>query len=142
MTFPIDLTALAGAASDILLAIGALGAGIYCLVLSRRLRRFNNLENGVGGAVAVLSAQVDDMTKTLEKARKAAMQSSVTLTELTDRAESAARKLELMMASLHDLPEAPATPAARERAMDDTWRDAEEAGVRFSTKRRAAEAEA
>ena len=70
------------------------------------------------------------------------MQSSVTLTELTDRAESAARKLELMMASLHDLPEAPATPTARERAMDDTWRDAEEAGVRFSTKRRAAEAEA
>lgn len=138
MTFPIDLTTLAGAASDILLAVGALGAGIYCFVLSRRLRRFNNLENGVGGAVAVLSAQVDDMTKTLEKARKAAMQSSVSLTDLTDRAESAARKLELMMASLHDLPDAPAT---RERTMDETWRDAEEAGPRFSTKRRHAEAE-
>ena len=45
--------------ADILLAAGAVGAGIYCYVLGRRLNRFNDLENGVGGAVAVLSAQAD-----------------------------------------------------------------------------------
>ncbi|SMH43054.1 hypothetical protein [Maritimibacter sp. HL-12] len=93
-------------ASDVLLGAGALGAAIYCVVLARRLKRFNNLENGVGGAVAVLSAQVDDMTRTLDQARKAAAHSAQSLTSLTDRAESSARKLELMMASLHDLPEA------------------------------------
>ena len=43
--------------ADILLVAGALGAGIYCFVLARRLSKFNDLESGVGGAVAVLSAQ-------------------------------------------------------------------------------------
>lgn len=91
--------------SDILLGAGALGAAVYCGVLARRLKRFNNLENGVGGAVALLSAQVDDMTRTLDLARKAAGHSSETLTALTDRAESASRKLELMLAALNDLPD-------------------------------------
>lgn len=116
--------------SDILLGVGALGAAVYCVVLARRLKRFNTLENGVGGAVAVLSAQVDDMTRTLDAARKAAGESSRTLTDLTDRAESAARKLELMMASLHDLPEGEATgsPGARplsgtsEAVQDAAWK--------------------
>ncbi len=118
--------------SDALLAAGALGAAIYCIVLSRRLKRFNNLQNGMGGAVAVLSAQVDDMTKTLEKAQSAAAASASQLSDLTQRAEAASRKLELMMASLHDLPdEAPASlpktsssPAA-EQANTDTPQKAE-----------------
>ena len=91
--------------ADIFLGLGAFGAGIYCLVLSRRLKRFNNLQDGMGGAVAVLSAQVDDMTKSLDQAQSAAGHSASVLTELTERAETSARKLELMMASLHDLPD-------------------------------------
>ena len=51
--------------ADILLVAGALGASLYCFVLSRRLAKFNDLEQGIGGAVAILSVQVDDMTKTL-----------------------------------------------------------------------------
>lgn len=99
--------------ADIILGLGAFGAAIYCLVLSRRLKRFNNLRDGMGGAVAVLSAQVDDMTKTLDQAQSAAGQSAAVLTELTERAEASSRKLELMMASLHDLPETSSqTPAA------------------------------
>ncbi len=91
--------------ADSLLVAGAIGAAIYCMVLSRRLQKFNNLQDGMGGAVAVLSAQVDDMTKTLEKARKAAGRSSRELTDLTERAEDVSRKLELMLASMHDLPD-------------------------------------
>lgn len=91
--------------SDIMLGIGAIGAAVYCMVLSRRLRRFNNLQNGMGGAVAVLSAQVDDMTKTIDNAQQAASQSAEVLSDLTERAEASAKTLELMMASLHDLPE-------------------------------------
>ena len=91
--------------ADILLISGAIGAGIYCLVLSRRLRRFTDLEQGVGGAIAILSVQVDDMTKTLEKARVSAAQSAQSLDNLTVRAESAARRLELLVAAMHDLPE-------------------------------------
>ena len=93
--------------SDILLAAGALGAGIYCIVLGRRLNRFNDLEKGVGGAVAVLSAQVDDLSKMLAAAQNTAAVSAHSLTELTGRAEAMSRKLELQMASLHDIPDAP-----------------------------------
>ena len=55
--------------ADILLISGAIGAGVYCLVLGRRLNKFNDLEKGVGGAVAVLSAQVDDLNRTLAAAQ-------------------------------------------------------------------------
>ncbi|MFQ1700451.1 hypothetical protein ACJ5NV_07630 [Loktanella agnita] len=99
--------------ADILLVAGALGAGLYCHVLSRRLRRFTDLEKGVGGAVAVLSAQVDDLTKTLNQARSTAKSSVDTLDDVSARAEAAGRKLELLVASLHDLPE-PAMPQATE----------------------------
>ncbi len=98
--------------SDILLAAGALGAAVYCIVLAARLKRFNNLQNGMGGAVAVLSAQVDDMTKTLQQAQRAAVTSSVNLATLTERAEEVAKRLELMLASMHDLPESEAQPQA------------------------------
>lgn len=98
--------------ADILLAAGAIGAGLYCFVLGRRLNRFNDLEKGVGGAVAVLSAQVDDLTRTLNAAQQTAAGSAQTLTDLTARAEDISRRLELQMASLHDLPPAAAAPQA------------------------------
>jgi hypothetical protein len=90
--------------ADILLAAGALGAGFYCHVLARRLRRFTDLEKGVGGAVAVLSVQVDDLTKSVQQAQSAAAESVTTLSTVSERAEKAARHLELLVASLHDLP--------------------------------------
>jgi len=96
--------------ADILLVAGALGAGFYCFVLARRLSRFNDLESGVGGAVAVLSAQVDDLTKTLSAAQSTAANSTQSLQETSGRAEAVAKKLELMMASMHDLPTAETPP--------------------------------
>lgn len=91
--------------ADILLGAGAIGAGAYCMVLSRRLAAFNRLENGMGGAIATLSAQVDDMTRALTTARGTATESAAKLTELTGRAEQAERRLSLMLATLNDLPE-------------------------------------
>ncbi|CUK12631.1 hypothetical protein Q8W37_14780 [Shimia thalassica] len=91
--------------ADALLIAGAIGAGVYCLVLGRRLARFNNLETGVGGAVAVLSAQVDDLTKALESGQQAANLSAEKLSDLTQRADASAKKLELLVASMHDLPQ-------------------------------------
>lgn len=97
--------------ADILLVAGALGAGFYCMILARRLRRFNDLEGGMGGAIATLSVQVDDLTRAQAAVRRAAEQSTTHLTEQTERAEAVVHQLELLMASLHDLelrPEAPA----------------------------------
>lgn len=90
--------------SDIFLLAGTLGAALYCVILSRRLKKFNDLEKGVGGAVAVMSAQVDDMTTTLQNAQQAAVNSTASLHSLTERAETAAKQLEILVASLHDLP--------------------------------------
>ncbi len=119
--------------ADILLVAGALGAGFYCFVLARRLNRFNDLEKGVGGAVAVLSAQVDELGKTLTSARSASNESTSSLEDLTARAEAVAQRLELLMASLHDLPdEAPATkPPSASRAPQKAATDRPASGPMF-----------
>ncbi|NJS39475.1 MAG: hypothetical protein HC783_11150 [Rhodobacteraceae bacterium] len=98
--------------ADILLVAGSFGAAVYCYVLSTRLKRFTTLETGMGGAIAVLSAQVDDMTVALEKARGAANGSAESLETLTARGEAVAKRLELLVAALHDLPDPVAKPAA------------------------------
>ncbi len=107
--------------SDILLSAGAFGAAIYCYVLGARLKKFTTLETGMGGAIAVLSVQVDDMTKALDKARTAATGSAASLEGLTTRAEAVAARIELLLASMHDLPEPgrPAPTAAPEEEESD-----------------------
>jgi hypothetical protein len=92
--------------ADILLLSGALGAALYCMILSHRLTRFTDLEKGVGGAVAVLSAQVDDLQRILSRSQAIASGSVSTLNEASERAEAAGKRIELLLASLHDLPEA------------------------------------
>ena len=57
--------------SDLLLTAAALGAATYCAVLSRRLRALGALEGGMGSAIAVLSAQVDDLARSLKSAQEA-----------------------------------------------------------------------
>lgn len=114
--------------ADILMAAGAFGAAIYCYVLSGRLKRFTTLESGMGGAIAVLSAQVDDMTRALDKAQGAATGSAATLDALTLRAEGAAAQLKLMMAALHDLPDS-AQPSGESEPESETSR------VRFVRRR-------
>ena len=109
--------------ANILMIAGSFGAAVYCYVLAGRLKRFTTLETGMGGAIVVLSAQVDEMTVALEKARGAANGSASSLESLTERAESVTKRLELLVASLHDLPEpAPPGPAATEAPPDSEKR--------------------
>lgn len=103
---------------DILVGFSALAAAAYCLVLSRRLRALTRIDGTVGGAVAVLSSQVDGMTRALEEARHASTTSQKSLTEQTERAEAAVRRLELLMASLQSAPQTPDTPAPRPQTQD------------------------
>lgn len=100
--------------ADILLVAGALGAGLYCFVLSRRLAKFTDLENGVGAAVAVLSSQVSELQTALETAQTSATSSTTSLESLTTRAEDTAKRLELMVAALHDVPPAPQADTAQQ----------------------------
>lgn len=104
-----------GFLADVLLISAACGTGIYCFVLARRLNRFTNLEGGIGAGVAVLSQQVDELAKTLQAVQANAHNGSETLVTLTKNAESAANRLELLVAAMHDLPASPpaAQPAER-----------------------------
>lgn len=108
--------------ADILMAAGAFGAAIYCYVLAGRLKRFATLETGMGGAIAVLSAQVDDMTRALEKAQGAASGSASGLEALTVRAEAVSVRLELLVAALHDLPDAESAPPGTAAASAESER--------------------
>lgn len=126
--------------ADILLAAGALGAAFYCFVLGRRLRKFNDLEKGMGGAVAVLSAQVDDLEKTLGAAQHQASISASDLEALTARAEDVRRQLELQIAALHDVVPAPAAadpaPQAQPAPMVETPTVSNETSEPIFTRRR------
>ena len=99
--------------SDLLLATAALGAGLFCWVLSRRLARLTALDSGLGKAIAVLSSQVDDLTRALAAARSASESSSSALDTRLQRAQETCRQLDLMLAALHDLPRTQPAPMAQ-----------------------------
>lgn len=108
--------------ADVLMSAGAFGAAVYCYVLAGRLKKFTTLETGMGGAIAVLSAQVDDMTRALEKARGAANGSAAGLEALVQRAETVSGKLELMVAAMHDLPQSLPSPEASQETPEENDR--------------------
>ena len=108
--------------SDLLLTAASLGAAAYCVILSRRLKALGSLEGGMGSAIAVLSAQVDDLARSLRSAQEATGRAGGRLDGQTARAEAVARKLELLVASMHDLPEeAPAATAAPSPRPPTPW---------------------
>ncbi|SDW86939.1 hypothetical protein SAMN05444336_102580 [Albimonas donghaensis] len=88
--------------ADGLMIAAALVSAIYCHVLAGRLRKLKELDGGVGQAIAALVAQVEEMRTALRATRAAAGESTRTLSERTARAEMAAGRLELLLASLHD----------------------------------------
>lgn len=93
--------------SDILLAFAALGAGLYCFVLSRRILRLSRMDEGVGGAIASLSNQVDEMQALLTQTRKAMEKARSDLQETTEKAVEIGQELEVLIAACHDLEPAP-----------------------------------
>lgn len=84
---------------DIAVALGAFLAAAYCMLLSRRLRALTRLDGDVGAAIAVLSQQVDALTKALETASRAGSAAQTGLDKSIARAEAATRSLELMLAA-------------------------------------------
>lgn len=90
--------------ADIAIGVGALLAAAYCMLLSRRLRNFTRLDGDVGRAIALLSTQVDQLTRALSAAEAGSAAREQTLREQISAAEQAARRLELLMAA--DRPEA------------------------------------
>lgn len=96
--------------ADTALAIGAMLVAVYCLILSRRLKKFSDTDQGVGGAIAVLTKKIDELTGALDAAQVAASDSTNDLIELTGKAENTARHLELLLAAMPETSNLTAPP--------------------------------
>lgn len=59
--------------------IGSVILMVFCIVLARRLRRLNDLEDGLGGAIAVMASEIDRLEKSIHAARQEAMTAGKTL---------------------------------------------------------------
>lgn len=99
--------------ADGLLIAGVFAAAFYCFTLARRLRGLNSLDSGLGAAISALSQQVDEMQVSLGTAKKISGANTRELIDMTARAEIAAGRLELLLATLHDRD---AQPTARKPA--------------------------
>jgi len=88
--------------ADGLLLAGTTATAFYCYILARRVRGLTDLDAGLGGAITALSRQVDDMKSSVDVAKQATGASAKELIGMTARAEIAAGRLELLLATLHE----------------------------------------
>lgn len=88
--------------ADGLLLAGTAAAAFYCYILARRVRGLTNLDAGLGGAITALSRQVEDMRVSVDAAKQVSGASAKDLVAMTARAEIAAGRLELLLATLHE----------------------------------------
>lgn len=66
---------------EIMLIAASIGLAGYCAMLGKRLRKLNDLESGLGGAIAVMVAEVDRLERAIRGARDEATSASQTLAE-------------------------------------------------------------
>ncbi|PRY93200.1 hypothetical protein BCF33_2067 [Hasllibacter halocynthiae] len=100
--------------SDLFLVAAAAGAGLYCLVLSRRIARLSDTESGLGATLAALSEQTDALAGTIRGAKAQGEDTLARLAALdraSDRAERLAQRIELLMTAADREPAAAAPPA-------------------------------
>lgn len=70
-----------------LLAAGLVLAG-FCLLLSRRLKKLNDLETGLGGAIAVMAAEIARLETALAAAKAGAANATDGLAREIEKARS------------------------------------------------------
>ncbi|MDO5648392.1 hypothetical protein [Paracoccus sp. (in: a-proteobacteria)] len=102
---------------QIALLAASVGLAVFCLSLSRRLRKLNDLETGLGGAIAVMAAEVDRLEQAIRTARDEATTASESLSSEIERARKERALWELRQRinnAAAPAPE-PAAPAAARR---------------------------
>jgi len=86
--------------SDMVLILISGLACLYCAILSRRLKNLNNLKTGVGASIISLTQAIEDTHKAAQEAQNSTLQTVQTLRHLLDKAESAAPRIEALIAEL------------------------------------------
>lgn len=102
---------------EIMLIVASIGLAGYCAMLGKRLRRMNDLESGLGGAIAVMVAEVDRLERAIRGARDEATLASETLAEeiLTARKERELWELRQKIGAATFLPQVAETQHIRRR---------------------------
>ena len=59
----------------------------FCLVLARRIRKLNDLENGLGGAIAVMAIEIDRLERAMQAAKGEATTAGQSLIQEIARAK-------------------------------------------------------
>ncbi len=77
------------------LIAACLAVSLYCHVLARRLRKLNDLETGLGGAIAVMTAEVARLEAAIAAARDEAAQAGRMLAAEVERARDERLRLRL-----------------------------------------------
>lgn len=65
----------------------SVGVGFFCFVLARRLRRLNDLETGLGGAIAVMTSEIGRLERAIHAAKAEATVATRGLAEEVERAK-------------------------------------------------------
>lgn len=93
--------------ADILLIAGALAASFYCFMLSRRLKRLNQLDSGVGGAISALSEKISEMNDATRRIDSHAKTCAEDLEQKIELAEAAGEALESLLSRAEHMTASP-----------------------------------
>ncbi|MFV0386987.1 hypothetical protein [Paracoccus sp. (in: a-proteobacteria)] len=101
------------------LIVASVGLAGFCVILARRLRRLNDLESGLGGAIAVMVAEVDRLEKAIRHAQDEAAEASAALADeiATARKERALWDLRQRIGEAALPPEPRPVPVAMQRKL-------------------------
>ncbi|MDZ7628414.1 MAG: hypothetical protein U5J99_08440 [Parvularculaceae bacterium] len=112
---------------DFTLLAASVAAGIYCFVLSARLRKLNDVRAGFGATVASMSEMLDQTRVTLEQAKRVNQESEVRLRQLLGDAERITPELENLLDVMTEAAEAAAfdIEVTRQKAIDGLWLEAD-----------------
>lgn len=64
-----------------------IGLSFFCFSLARRLRKLNDLESGLGGAIAVMTSEISRLEKSILLAKAEAMRATQGLSDEIERAK-------------------------------------------------------
>lgn len=69
------------------LLVFSVGLALFCFVLARRLRKLNDLETGLGGAIAVMTSEIGRLERAIHAAKAEATAATQDLAGQIERAK-------------------------------------------------------
>lgn len=69
------------------LLVFSVGLALFCFVLARRLRKLNDLETGLGGAIAVMTSEISRLERAIQAAKAEATLATQGLAGQIERAK-------------------------------------------------------